>query len=259
MRIFFKNEENSAISLSQKVVNVTLVGLVLVILLVMSFKSLDYTWRLEVLSQYRVKFIDGFWMTMVISFFSLILSLLIGTFFAFAGKSRFLPLYYSSRAYVEIIRGTPLLVQIYVFFYIIATSLDLSNRYVLGVGILSVFAGAYISEIIRAGIESIEESQIETARSLGFNAFQRYRFVIFPQVTRRILPPLAGQFASLIKDSSLLSVIAVAELTKNVQEVDSINFATFENYLALALLYMILTVPISLFSKKLERRFHYEA
>lgn len=259
MNLFFKNEDSNQVTLTQKIINISLVGIVLTLILVFSFISLDYHLRLGTIYENRVKFINGFLMTIVLTFFSLLLSLLIGTFFAFASKSRFLPFHYFSRAYVELIRGTPLLVQIYVFFYIIATALHLTNRYVLGVVILSTFEGAYICEIIRAGIESIDKTQIETALSLGFSTFQRYRFIVIPQVIKRILPALTGQIASLIKDSSLLSVIAISELTKNVQEVDALNFATFENYIALALLYMILTVPISYISKGIERKFNYEA
>lgn len=255
--IFFKTEDKEP-SKNQKIINLTLVIMAVILLLIFSFNKLDYNLRLETISQYKYKFITGFLMTILLSVFSLILSFLIGTLFAFAGKSKFLPFYYISKVYVELIRGTPLLVQIYVFFYIIATAFNLENRYILGVVILSVFSGAYITEIIRAGIESIDKNQIETARALGFSSYQKYRFVIIPQVIKRILPPLAGQFVSLVKDSSLLSVIAVSELTKNVQEVDSINFATLENYIVLAVLYLLLTVPISYISKKLERKFNYE-
>lgn len=243
----------------KRLVNTALIALMLATVLLYSFSKLNYNMRPETIYEYRYKFYTGFAMTVVISLFSLVLSLCIGTFFAVARKSRFLPLHYLSKFYVEIIRGTPLLVQIYVFFYIIATAFSLENRYVLGIVILSIFSGAYVTEIIRAGVESIEKSQIETARSLGFTSFQRYRFIIIPQVIRRIMPPLAGQFASLVKDSSLLSVIAVSEFTKNVQEVDSINFASIENYIALAIGYILLTFPISIISKKLERKFYYES
>ncbi|AHM56694.1 amino acid ABC transporter membrane protein, PAAT family [Peptoclostridium acidaminophilum DSM 3953] len=243
----------------KRLVNTALIALMLATVLLYSFSKLNYNMRPETIYEYRYKFYTGFGMTVVISLFSLVLSLCIGTFFAVARKSRFLPLHYLSKFYVEIIRGTPLLVQIYVFFYIIATAFSLENRYVLGIVILSIFSGAYVTEIIRAGVESIEKSQIETARSLGFTSFQRYRFIIIPQVIRRIMPPLAGQFASLVKDSSLLSVIAVSEFTKNVQEVDSINFASIENYIALAIGYILLTFPISIISKKLERKFYYES
>ena len=120
-----------------------------------------------------------------------------------------------------------------------------------------LFRSAYVSEIIRAGIESINKTQIETARSLAFTKVQTYRYVILPQVVKRVMPPLAGQFASLIKDSSLLSIIAVNEFTKNVQEVDSLTFSPIENYCILAVGYLILTYPISHLSKYLERRFNY--
>ncbi len=256
--IFFRNENSEHLTKTQKIINISLVLLALILILIYSFNKLDYNMRLETIYQYRHRFFTGFLMTIAISFFALILSLIIGTLFAFASKSKFLPLYYLSRVYVELIRGTPLLVQIYVFYYIIATAFNMENKYVLGVIILSVFTGAYVCEILRAGIESIDKTQIETARSLGFTTYQRYKFIIIPQVIKRILPPLAGQFLSLIKDSSLLSVIAVSELTKNVQEVDSINFATLENYMILAILYLILTLPVSNLSKRLERKFNYE-
>ncbi|HHX77123.1 MAG TPA: amino acid ABC transporter permease [Firmicutes bacterium] len=258
MSFLFKNEDGN-ITATKKIINISLVGIILFLVLVFAFKSLDYQLRLHTIVAYRYKFINGYLMTFVIALFSLILSILIGAFFAFAGRSKFLPLYYLSKAYVEIIRGTPLLVQIYVFFYIIATAVKLTNRYVLGVVILSIFSGAYICEIIRAGIESIDKTQIETTLSLGFTPWQKYRHIIIPQIIKRILPPLAGQCASLIKDSSLLSVIAVSELTMNVQEVDAINFATFENYILLAILYLTLTLPVSYLARKFEQRFTYEA
>jgi polar amino acid transport system permease protein len=164
---------------------------------------------------------------------------------------------YLCTAYVELIRGTPLLVQILVFFYIIGTAYGLTDRYVMGVLILSVFSGAYMAEIIRGGLESIPSAQLETARSLCFTPAQTYRYVIVPQLSRIVLPPLTGQFASLVKDSSLLSVIAVNEFTKNVTEADSLNFATFENYLLLAAGYLLITLPISLLTKRLEKKLYY--
>lgn len=258
VELFLKKEDATVITTGQKLVSISLIALGLGAFLVFSFISINYQLKMDIIWGYRNRFITGFIMTVIIAFFSLLLSLLIGIILAFASKSRFLPFYYFSKIYVEIIRSTPLLVQIYVFFYIIGTALKLENRYVLGVVILSIFAGAYICEIIRAGIESIENAQIETAKSLGFNFYQRYRYIVIPQVIKRILPPLAGQLASLIKDSSLLSVIAVSELTRNVQEVDAITFAVFENYLVLTILYMILTVPVLMISRKLEKKFNYE-
>jgi len=164
---------------------------------------------------------------------------------------------YLARAYVEFIRGTPLLVQIYLFYYIIGTAWGIDNRYIAGVLILSVFEGAYISEIIRGGLASIESSQTEIARAIGLTRAQAFRLVVFPQLITRILPALAGQFASIIKDSSLLSVIALIELTQTTAEISAANFALFENYFTLGLLYFALTFPVSLATKRLERKYRY--
>lgn len=149
--------------------------------------------------------------------------------------------------------------QIYVFYFVVATAFGVDNKYVLGVIILSVFSGAYLTEIIRAGIESIDSTQLVTAKSLGFTVYQRYKFVIIPQVIKRIMPAIAGQLSSLIKDSSLLSIIAVSEITQNILEISSINFNFIANVIYLAIGYLLLTIPISFLSRRLERKFHYEA
>ncbi len=259
-KFFLRGIGESAVSRRVRVFNYALILLGVYFLLKFSFAKLNYTymWR-ETVVEYKYKFVFGFFVTIIISFFSLLCSLAIGTFFALGQKSRLLPLHYFSKFYIEVIRGTPLIVQIYLFFYVIGTAFNIVNRYMMGVLIMAVFSGAYVAEIIRAGIESIDSSQIETCKALGFSKYQKYRYIIFPQVVKRIMPSLAGQFASLIKDSSLLSIIAVNEFTKNVQEVDSLTFAPIENYFVLALGYIILTYPISHISKILERKFSYEA
>jgi polar amino acid transport system permease protein len=225
---------------------------------IFSFNQLQYNFQWDSILAYKAKFIQGWFTTIIISIFALIVSFIVGVFFALAHRSRFLPLRFFSRLYVELIRGTPLLVQILVFFYVVADAFQIENRYIAGVLILAFFSGAYVSEVIRAGIESIEGAQLESARSLGFTRYQTYRYIIFPQVFKRILPPLAGQFVSLIKDSSLLSVIAVREFTMNAQEVNSFTFSTLESYLPLAFGYLILTYPISWLSKYLEKKYSYE-
>ena len=219
--------------------------------------KLDHHWQWQALADYRYKFAIGFLVTLLISLFSLVGSLFLGILAALGRRSKVRFFHYLASAYIEIIRGTPLLVQILVFFYIIGTAYGLNNRYVMGVLILSLFAGAYMAEIIRGGLESIPSAQLETARSLCFTQAQTYRYVIIPQLSRIVLPPLTGQFASLVKDSSLLSFIAVNEFTKNVTEADSLNFATFENYFLLAAGYMLITLPISWLTKRLERKMYY--
>lgn len=218
------------------------------------FANTQYDFNWGGVWKYRQKFINGFFMTIVISFFALILSLLIGLFFAYGQSSKFIILRFFSRFYIEIIRGTPLLVQILVFFYVFAANLGFNNRYIVGTFILAIFSAAYVSEILRSGIQSISYSQFEAAKSLGFTNFQTYRYIIFPQSYKRILPPLTGQFASIIKDSSLLSIISISEFTMNAQDVNSITYSTLESYIPLAIGYLLLTYPISLLSKHLEKK-----
>ena len=222
-----------------------------------AFSQLHYGWNWAAIWQYRQKFMQGWLMTVAISASALLVSLIIGLLTALARRSAFLPLRYSAALYVETIRGTPLLVQILILFYVVANAFGIENRYLVGILALSLFAGAYLSEMIRAGIESIRDSQLESARAIGLTRVQTYRYVIFPQVVRQLIPPLTGQFASIIKDSSLLSIIAVNEFTLNAQEVNAFTYSTLESYLPLALGYLLLTLPISLASRILERRFHY--
>ena len=218
------------------------------------FSNITYNFNWAQVYEYKQKFINGFIMTVVISFFALILSFIIGLFFAYAQNSKLIILRFFSRFYIEIIRGTPLLVQILIFFYVFANNLGFENRYIVGTVILAIFSGAYVCEIIRAAIESIEKEQFETSFSLGMSNYQMYRHIIFPQAFKRMIPSLTGQFASIIKDSSLLSIIAISEFTMNAQEVDSITYSTLESYIPLAIGYLILTYPISYYTKSLEKR-----
>src|SRR5690606_30097209 len=156
------------------------------------------------------------------------------------------------------IRGTPLLTQILIGYYLIANAVGWDSRFGVGLVILSCFSGAYLSEIFRAGVESIPRSQWLSAKAIGLTPAQTYRHVVIPQAVRRVLPASAGQFANLIKDSSLLFVISMHEFTMQAREANSNTYATFEAYLPLVLGYFLLTFPISLLSRRLERRYRYE-
>jgi len=216
------------------------------------FTAISYEFHWDSIYEYKQKFIDGFLMTIYISFFALILSLIIGVIFAYGQNSKFILFRFASRFYIEIIRGTPLLVQILIIFYVFANNLGFDNRYIVGTVILAMFSGAYVTEIVRAGIGSIHRGQYESAKSLGFSPFQSYMYIIFPQAYKRILPPLTGQFASIIKDSSLLSIISISEFTMNAQEVNAYTYSTLESYIPLAIGYLALTYPISFYAKRLE-------
>ena len=245
-------------SLSVRMFNYLLVIILISAALWLSFYELNYQWNWQDVYKYRGLFVSGWLTTIWISLIALLLSVFIGFIFAIGQHSRFLPFYCFSKIYIELIRGTPLLVQILLFFYVIASAVHLENRYVVGILTLAIFSGAYIAEIFRAGIESIGKSQIDSARAIGFTPVQTFRYVVLPQALRQTLPPLAGQFVSLIKDSSLLSIIAISEFTLNAQQINSSTFSTLESYLPLAIGYLLLTLPISSLTRWLEKRMKYE-
>ncbi len=219
------------------------------------FQTQVYQW--EAVWEYRELFVQGWFKTIQLSFLSLIFSCMIGILCALLRKAHFHILRFFSIIYIEVIRGTPLLVQILFFYYVIANAIGLENRTSVGVIVLSLFGGAYLAEIFRAGIENIPKSQTDAAKAMGFTRFQTYRHVIFPQAFRNILPPLTGQLASLVKDSSLLSVIGVRDFSYMAQQVNSATYSTLESFFPLALGYLALTIPISLFSRWLERKYRY--
>lgn len=215
-------------------------------------------WDWSAVANYWKLFVAGWSTTLGISLAALGLSTIIGVGVAIMKRTTFLPLRLTAHAYVELIRGTPLLAQIYVLFYVVAEAVHLENRTLAGILILSIFSGAYLAEVFRAGIDSVGRSQWESAMAIGLTRAQTYRFVILPQALRVVLPAMAGQCVSLIKDSSLLSVIGLNELTQSARNVASFTFSNLESYVLLAVGYMLLTLPISWCTRRLENRFRYE-
>jgi polar amino acid transport system permease protein len=212
----------------------------------------------EVIWKYRQAFWTGWLVTVKLSAVALLLSTVIGLAAAMAKRSKFLPVRYTAIVYIETIRGIPLLVLLLFLYYGVFNAVGFDHRLSAGVLILSLFSGAYIAEILRAGIESVGHSQWESARAIGLTNTQTYTYIVCPQALKHSTPALAGQFASLIKDSSLLSILGIAEFTFTAQQVNSATLSTLECYLPLSIGYLILTVPLSLWSKKLENALRYE-
>jgi polar amino acid transport system permease protein len=217
------------------------------------------TFDFSFLPAFQGRLLDGFLMTVYLSAAGMAGSLLLGIVSAVMQSGRILVFRYIAGLYVTFIRGTPLIMQIYLFFYIVGTAFGITNRFACGVLIISIFAGAYIAEIIRGSLLSLDETQLEAAKAVGFTKRQTVMLVVLPQLMARTLPALTGQFASVIKDSSLLSVIAVIEITQTMREITAENFKFFECYLFLGVLYLSLTLPLSLISKWLEGRYNYAA
>lgn len=195
----------------------------------------------------------GLWITLKISAISLVFALALGLIAGLGRVSSNPAARNLAATYVEIIRGTPLLVQIFIFYFFIGTVLQLS-AFTAGVAALAVFTGAYVAEIVRSGIEGVARGQMEASRSLGMSYAQAMRYVVLPQALRKTLPPLTGQFINLIKDSSLVSVMALTDLTKAGREVVSSTFSPFEVWFSVAAMYLLLTGSLSLLVRRFEKR-----
>jgi polar amino acid transport system permease protein len=224
-----------------------------------AFARVHYAWNWDGVWEYRQKFVQGWLVTVALSLAALVAGTLIGGVTALALSSRRPLVEAVGRVYVEVIRGTPLLVQLLIGFYVIASAIGLENRFAVGVLVLALFSGAYMAEIFRGGLAAIPQAQRDSARAIGLTPWQTLRLVVLPQALRLVLPPVAGQLVSLIKDSSLLSVIAISEFTLNAQEVNAFTYSTLESYLPLAAGYLLLTLPLSALARRLEARVRFEA
>ncbi|WP_319467373.1 ABC transporter permease subunit [uncultured Pseudodesulfovibrio sp.] len=207
--------------------------------------------------------VDGLIITIEVSIVSIFFGIILGLFTGLARISTNPALKWSAITYIELIRGSPLLVQIMIWYFVIGTLInnllvkgDLPQIPELWFGIasLAIFAGAYVAEIVRAGIQSIHKGQMEAARSLGMPKTTAMRKIILPQAFKRILPPLAGQFISLIKDSSLLGVIAIRELTKATREAVTTSLMPYELWFLCGIMYLVITFALSMFVQYLEKR-----
>ncbi|MBD2198499.1 MULTISPECIES: ABC transporter permease subunit [Calothrix] len=216
------------------------------------FYSLNIIWRsFPILLQ-------GVLVTLQLTVLSVVLGLIGGSLLGMIRLSQIAYLRWLARAYIDFFRGTPLLVQIFmIYFGIPALIQELGltfsfDRLIAGVIALTLNSAAYIAEIVRAGIQSIEPGQAEASQSLGLSSLQTMRYVVFPQAFRRMIPPLGNEFISLLKDTTLVSVIGLEELTRKGQLIVADNYRAFEIYVAVAILYLCLTLLSSQAFSRLE-------
>lgn len=197
--------------------------------------------------------LNGLWITLKISFFAALLTFFVGIIVAFMKLSSYQFLKDIATVYITIVRGTPLLVQIFLFYFIVANIFEL-DRFVAGVLSLGIFFGAYMAEILRGAIQSIDKGQLEAASSLGITKLQAMRYIILPQAFKRALPTLVGEMIALVKDSSLVSVISITDLTKVGKEIVANTFSPFETWIVVALLYLSITSTLSLIGHRIEKK-----
>src|SRR4030066_804365 len=197
--------------------------------------------------------LKGALLTVFFSATSEVIGIIIGLATSMIRVTRIKVLSQLAVVYVDLFRGTPLLMQI-IFIYYALPYLGINlPAIVAGIVALSVNSGAYVSEIFRAGIESIDKGQTEAARSLGMSYMQAMRYVIIPQTIKRVLPPLTNEFVALIKDSSLLSVIAIAELMRTAKEMMSWKMNP-SSLTAAAIIYLIITLPLTRYVSYMEKK-----
>ncbi len=218
----------------------------------------------------------GVWVTIFVTVVTFMLASAFGLLLAVGSLSRFLVFRQMARFYIEIVRGIPILVLLFYIAFVAAPALVVAINWVIeplgfdpmrtrdlsmmwkAILALTIGYSAFIAEVFRAGIQAVEPGQIEAAKALGLNGWQRFRQIIFPQAIRTILPPLGNDFIALIKDSSLVSVLGVADITQLGKIYAAGSFRFFETYNIVAYVYLLMTVTLSLGLRKLERKMRAE-
>ena len=264
------------------------------ILVAYRITGIRYTWNWRIIPQYLLRrdeqsgrvvvnyLLEGALTTVRLSLWSMLLATALGTTGGLFRTSRRLLLRMLGRTYVELVRNLPPLVLVFVFYYFASDQImpllgvddlvrfmsgrslavveflfapkSLVTQFLSGVLTVGIFEGAYITEIVRSGIESVERGQREAAHALGLPWTDEMRFVVMPQAMRRMLPPMAGQFISTIKDSAIVSAISIQELTYQGRQLATSTGAVFEVWISVAALYLTLTLTLALLTGRLEDR-----
>ncbi len=198
----------------------------------------------------------GALVTIKITALSVALGVLIGLFVGIARISHLKVLRVLAMIYIDFLRGTPLLVQIFLMYFALPVLTGQRvDPFFAAIASCGINSGAYVAEIFRAGIQSIDAGQMEAGRSLGMTWMQTMRYIIVPQAFKRVIPPLGNEFIALLKDSSLVSVIGFEELTRRGQLIIARTYGSLEIWLSVAVIYLIMTLSISRFVAYLERRY----
>lgn len=229
-------------------------------------------WASEVYSAALAMLAKGIWITVLVTLVAYFGACLIGLGLALAGLSRWMILRQAARLYIEVMRGIPIIVLLlYVAFVLAPWLVDRWNWLAVPLGAeevrgrdfpllwraviaLMLAYSAFLAEIFRAGLQAVDKGQIEAAKALGLNGWQRFRHIVFPQAFRMVLPPLGNDFVAMVKDSSLVSVLGVTDITQLAKVTAAGNFRYFETYNVAALLYLTMTIGLSLLLRRLEAR-----
>lgn len=199
-------------------------------------------------------YLEGFKTTILASVIALICSFLLGTIIAVMRIAPLQPLHWLGTAYVEFVRNIPLLLITFVFFYGLPSAGMVIDGFTAGTIALTIYTAAFIAEAIRAGIQSVPKGQMEAARSSGLTYNQTMRYIILPQAIKIVIPPLGNQFINLVKNSSILGVVAGMDLMYQGDLISSSTLVTFDVYIFVGLFYLLLTIPLSIGVGQLEKK-----
>ncbi len=254
-----RRRRNSAIT---DMFQLIILGSGLIWLLLRGAGEMNYVWQWHRVPQYIYKVIDGelifgplldgLMVTLELSVYSIVLGLLIGLVTAFLRLSDSYSGKLLATVYLELVRNTPLLIQLFVFYFVLGPIFEI-DRFWVAVLCISFFEGSFASEIIRGGILSVRKGQIEAGASLGLSRAATYRYITLPPALPIILPPLAGILVNLIKHSAIVSVIAVFDLTTSGLDIISETFMAFEIWITVAAIYLVITISLSIVISRFER------
>ena len=254
-----RRRRNSAIT---DMFQLIILGAGLIWLVLRGAGEMHYVWQWHRVPQYIYKVIDGelifgplldgLMVTLELSVYSIVLGLLIGLITAFLRLSDSYSGKLLATVYLELVRNTPLLIQLFVFYFVLGPIFEI-DRFWVAVLCISFFEGSFASEIIRGGILSVRKGQVEASESLGLSRAATYRYIILPQALPIILPPLAGILVNLIKHSAIVSVIAVFDLTTSGLDIISETFMAFEIWITVAAIYLVITISLSIVISRFER------
>ena len=254
-----RRRRNSAIT---DMFQLIILGAGLIWLVLRGAGEMNYVWQWHRVPQYIYKVIDGelifgplldgLMVTLELSVYSIVLGLLIGLITAFLRLSDSYSGKLLATVYLELVRNTPLLIQLFVFYFVLGPIFEI-DRFWVAVLCISFFEGSFASEIIRGGILSVRKGQIEAGASLGLSQAATYRYITLPQALPIILPPLAGILVNLIKHSAIVSVIAVFDLTTSGLDIISETFMAFEIWITVAAIYLMITISLSIVISRFER------
>ncbi|MEN3377020.1 MAG: polar amino acid transport system permease protein [Hyphomicrobiales bacterium] len=215
----------------------------------------QYTFRWDVVAANLPFLLSGLWLTLTISAITLVASVVLGMVVALADMSRFWPVRLVGQLWGEVIRNTPILVQLLWTYYVLPIVFGIEiNAFFASIIGLSIYSSAFIAEVYRAGIQSVPKGHREAAQVLGLSPFDAFARIVMPQAIRTILPPLAANFVQLIKYSSLASVISVGEVTRRATELSSTTFRPLEIFSFVALIYLAICWPLAQAIRIWERR-----